>query len=86
MRLDLGQLSPAGPDALRAVKRARLTGVRGKGRTERRLFLSADARAALADYLEHERIHDVGRGGEPLFASASSIASRSPDGRLSPRR
>jgi len=57
--LDLGQLSPADPAALRAAKRARLTRVRGKGGTQRSVFLSADARTALADYLEHERPRDV---------------------------
>ncbi|WP_289514088.1 hypothetical protein [Nonomuraea sp. KC401] len=36
------------------MKKAKLTGVRGKGRTSRSVFLGLDARTALADYLEHE--------------------------------
>jgi len=34
------------------VKKARLNGVRGKGRTSRSVFLGRDARHATADYLE----------------------------------
>jgi site-specific recombinase XerD len=52
--LDLGQLEPNTPEALRRAKRARLTGVRGKGRTSRTAFLGLDARQALADYLDRE--------------------------------
>src|SRR5215211_2927689 len=58
VRLDLDQVQPNTPDALRLARRARITRVRGKGKTERTVFLSADARLALADYLERERPHD----------------------------
>jgi Phage integrase family len=45
--LDLDQLDPAGPAKLRRVKKARLNGVRGKGRTSRTVFLGRDARHAI---------------------------------------
>ncbi|MGP4104701.1 tyrosine-type recombinase/integrase [Nonomuraea sp. KM90] len=85
--LDLQQLEPADPDRLRQVKKARLTGVRGKGRTSRTVFLGRDARQALADYLEYERPGDAAASTGPaaLFLSAASIAARHPDGRMSPR-
>jgi site-specific recombinase XerD len=83
--LDLDQLEPNTPAALRRAKRARLLGVRGKGRTSRTVFLGRDARAALADYLDHERPGDVDEASAALFVAASSIASRRPDGRLSAR-
>ncbi|KWX04636.1 hypothetical protein TH66_00145 [Carbonactinospora thermoautotrophica] len=83
--LDLAQLHPAEPDKLRTAKRARLVDVRGKGGTTRTLYLSADARAALADYLEHERPGDADPQSTALFLAAASIASRRPGGRLSPR-
>ncbi len=67
------------------MKKARLTGVRGKGRTQRTVFLGRDARAALADYLEHERPADAGGDSAALFLAAASIATRRPGGRLSPR-
>ena len=60
VRLDLAQVAPGGPDALRAARKAKISRVRGKGRTSRHVYLSADARAALADYLEHERPRDAG--------------------------
>jgi len=59
--------------------------VRGKGRTSRHVFLSADARLAVADYLQRERPTDTGPESTALFLSAASIGSRRPDGRLSPR-
>lgn len=85
VRLDLDQVEPERPDDLRAAKRARLLRVRGKGGTERTVFLSADARAALADYLEHERPGDVDEQSTALFLAARSISSRRPGGRLSVR-
>jgi integrase len=86
VRLDVTQLTPHSPTGLRAAKTAKISGVRGKGRTSRHLHLSADARAALADYLEHERSRDTGdQQASALFLSAASIGSRRPDGRLSPR-
>lgn len=85
VRLDLAQINPATPAGLRTARPAKVTGVRGKGRTTRHLFLSADARIALADYLEYERPGDAGPNSTALFPSAASIGSRRPDGRLSPR-
>jgi len=67
------------------VRRARLTHVRGKGKTERGVFLSADARVALADYLERERLTDLTTTATALFLSAAGIPARTADGRLSPR-
>lgn len=83
--LDLDQLKPADPAELRRVKRARLNGVRGKGRTSRMVFLGRDARHAIADYLESERPGDTDHRSEALFLAASSISARRPGGRLSPR-
>ena len=82
--LDLTQLDPCTPAELRRVKKARLTGVRGKGRTSRTVFLGRDTRHALADYLENERPGDVGKQSDALFLAASSIGARRPGGRLSP--
>jgi len=83
--LDLVQLDPAAPDELRRVKKARLNGVRGKGRTSRTVFLGRDSRHAIADYLESERPGDAGDESEALFLAASSISARRPGGRLSAR-
>jgi site-specific recombinase XerD len=83
--LDLAQLDPAAPDELRRVKKARLNGVRGKGRTTRTVFLGRDARHSIADYLEAERPGDADHESEALFLAASSISARRPGGRLSPR-
>lgn len=83
--LDLSQVSPRDPARLRDAKRARLTAVVGKGGTTRTVFLSADARTALADYLEHERPQDASADALAVFLSAVSVASRRPGGRLSPR-
>ena len=85
VRLNLDQLQPATLAGLRAAKRARITRVQGKGKTERTVFLSADARAALADYLERERPGDAGADSPALFLTAKGIPARLPDGRLSPR-
>jgi len=85
VRLDLGQVQPHTPPALRAARRATVTGVQGKGKTQRTVFLSADARTALADYLERERPGDATDGATALFLSAKGLPARSPDGRLSPR-
>src|SRR6266511_2618812 len=83
--LDLEQLDPSTPDALRRARKARLSGVRGKGRTSRTVYLGADARTALADYLERERPADADEASAALFLAAASIATRRPGGRLSPR-
>ena len=83
--LDLDQVSPSDPGRLREAKRARLVGVAGKGGTTRTVFLSADARTAVAEYVELERPGDADGPAPGLFLSAVSIASRRPGGRLSPR-
>lgn len=83
--LDFDQLIPNGPDSLRKARQARIVRVQGKGKTERTVFLSADARGALADYLERERLKDVNDLSKALFLSSMGIPARSPDGRLSPR-
>jgi integrase len=83
--LDLDQLDPNTPAELRRVKKARLVGVRGKGRTSRTVFLGLDARGALADYLDRERPGDADETSTALFLAAGSIATRRADGRLSPR-
>jgi integrase len=62
VNVDLDQLEPADPQQLRGARRARLVGVRGKGGTRRTVFLSTDARQALADYLERERPRGAGPG------------------------
>jgi len=85
VRLDLDQLTPNTPNELRNARRARISHVLGKGKTERTVFLSADARAALADYLELERPRDTNALTKALFLSATGIPARKPDGRLSPR-
>ena len=73
------------PAQLRAARRARVVGVRGKGKTQRTVFLSVDARHALADYLEEERPADTTPKSTAFFLSAASVSSRRPDGRLSGR-
>jgi site-specific recombinase XerD len=83
--LDLDRIRPNTPTALRTAKKAKITGAKGNGRTSRHVFVSADARGALADHLEHERPTDAGPDSTALFLSAASIGSRRPDGRLSPR-
>lgn len=85
VRLNLDQVEPRTPEELRRVRKARITRVKGKGKTERVVFLSADARAALADYLERERPQDTSGTTEALFLSAAGLPARSPDGRLSSR-
>jgi integrase len=86
--LNLEQLQPNTPDALRRVRRAALTGIAGKNKSQRDVFLSSDARLALADYLERERPADT-RSSEspaaPLFLSAATNPTRSDSGRLSTR-
>ena len=85
VNLDLDQLIPSPPQALRTARHARIARVRGKGKTERTVFLSADARSALADYLERERPRDAGPQMQALFLSAAGIPARRPEGRLSVR-
>lgn len=86
IRLDLSQVEPQTPEALRLARKAKIIRVRGKGKTERTVFLSADARQALADYLERERDRDTTTDQqEALFLTAASVAVRAPNGRLSLR-
>jgi integrase len=85
IRLDLNQVSPHTPAALRQARQGRIARVQGKGNTERTVFLSNDARLALADYLERERPRDAEPQTTALFLSATGIPGRSADGRLSPR-
>lgn len=86
VNLNRQQLRPNTAEALRAARRARISGVQGKGKTRRDVFLSHDARQTLADYLEKEHVQDA-KGIEevPLFLSAIEVASRRVDGRLSTR-
>jgi integrase len=65
VNLDLDQVTPNTPEALRTAKKAKISGVRGKGGTNRTVFLGADGRTALADYLEHERPTDAGPARGP---------------------
>ena len=83
--LDLDQIQPAQPAQLRTARRARIVGVRGKGKTQRTVFLSVDARRALADYLDKERPFDATGESTAMLLSAASVKSRRPDGRLSGR-
>jgi integrase len=85
--LNLQQLSQQTPDDLRKAKRVRVNEVKGKGQTQRHVFLSLDARQALADYLEQERPLDASaeEDASPLFLSAASSPMRQADGRLSVR-
>lgn len=85
IQLDLDQIIPNTPEGLRTARRAQILRVRGKGKTERTVFLSADARAALADYLEQERLRDATPATGAVFLSAAGVAARAPDGRLSLR-
>src|SRR5215203_4018619 len=73
--LDLGQVEPKVSGELRAARRVRVRGVKGMGGAERNVFLSKDAREALAEYLETER----------LLLSAAGTPARRKDGRLSVR-
>ena len=71
VRLDLDQLLPQTAAALRTARQARISRVLGKGKTERTVFLSADARGALADYLDQERGRDADALSAALFLSAA---------------
>jgi site-specific recombinase XerD len=86
VQLNLDQVSPNLPEDLRQARRARINKVRGKGKSQRDVFLSQDARQALADYLENEHAQDALALESPaLFLSANEVASRRADGRLAPR-
>ena len=86
VNLNRDQLHPNTADALRAAHRARISGVQGKGKTQRDVFLSHDARVALADYLAQEHAQDAaGIAEPPLFLAAAEVTNRRSDGRLSTR-
>jgi integrase len=83
IKLDLDQLVPNDPEKLRKAKKAKLTRVRGKNKSEREVFLSVDARDALSDYIEKERPQDVTEEATALFLTAIGLPARKPDGRMS---
>ncbi|MBX9568972.1 MAG: tyrosine-type recombinase/integrase [Candidatus Obscuribacterales bacterium] len=85
VRLNIEQVQPCEPQALRQAKKARILNVKGKGKTERTVFLSNDARLALADYIELERVKDAGDDIAALFLSATCVSARRSEGRLSPQ-
>lgn len=89
VQLNLDQLVPANAEQLRHARRAKLERVQGKGKTERRVFLSVDARRTLADYLQEERVQDINSdlspAQQPLFLSAANVRPRQANGRLSRR-
>ncbi len=74
---------PLTPEALRKARKVQLVNVKGKGKTRRNLWLPADARAALADYLELERPGDAAYFPQPraLFLRAGNVhAANDPEG------
>ncbi len=77
-----GERTSVTPAALRKARKVQLVNVYGKNQTLRNLFLSADARAALADYLEFERGKDAEGLADPraLFLRAGSIKYAKQDG------
>jgi integrase len=84
-KLNLEQIQPNTATLLKQSRTARIVRVEGKGKMERTVFLSADARDALADYLEKERGQDITSETKALFLSAMCLSARRDDGRLSPR-
>jgi integrase len=82
VRLDLIHIEPRTVEGLRKARKGQISGVRGKGKTQRTVFLSADARLALADYLEKERGMDAGEDAPALFLVAKGLPARKTDGRL----
>jgi integrase len=84
-RLSLDQVEPNSPAALRQARKGRISQIQGKGKTERRVFLSKDARLALADYLEIERPLDAVNQSTALFLSAAGLPARTSTGELSVR-
>ena len=85
VQLDLNQVEPNTPQELQAAHKARLLRVVGKGKTQRTVFLSQDARDALADYINKERKMDATAETTALFLSACCLSCRAADGRLSTR-
>ena len=74
-RSDAPVKKPVTAEALRVARSVQLVQVRGKNRTQRNVFVSAEARAALADYLEVERPGDTAAFPEAtaLFLRAASV-------------
>jgi integrase len=85
VNLNISQVVPNTPEELYNARKAKIENIKGKGKTERIVFLSADARISLADYIAKERIKDATQDSAPLFLSPNDIPVRSQDGRLSPR-
>lgn len=85
--LDLSQVQPNEAERLQTARLVRVREVKGKGGTERNVFISKDAREALAEYLETERPKDASGAteSEALFLSAVGTPARRDDGRLSVR-
>lgn len=66
-------------------KKPTLRNVNGKGGTQRNVYLSEDAKHALADYIKKERSQDISDSVTALFVCAMGASARLPDGRLDPR-
>ena len=77
-RPDASTKKPVTAEALRHARSAQLVHVRGKNRTLRNVFVSAEARMALADYLELERLVDAA-----VFSQAAALFLRAASVRLS---
>lgn len=84
-KLNLDQLVPSNISELRKSENPKIVKVRGKGKTERTVYLSSDAKKALIEYLEEERQKDVTPGATALFLSPVGRNNRKPDGRLATR-
>ena len=81
-------VEPVTLEGLRRARKVQLLNVKGKGKTQRNLWLPADARAALADYLEFERPGDAACFSEPeaLFLRGGNVpAAKDPEGNRSGR-
>jgi integrase len=74
-RSDAPAKKPVTAESLREARQVQLVQVRGKNRTLRNVFVSAEARTALADYLERERQDDAAAFSEAtaLFLRAASV-------------
>jgi integrase len=79
---DKAPRKPVTSEALYKARKVQLINVKGKGKTRRNLWLPADARAALADYLEFERPGDTAHFAEPhaLFLRAGNVYSANDPG------
>jgi site-specific recombinase XerD len=78
VNLDLDQVTPTTPEALRTAKKAKISGVRGKGGTSRTVFLGADGRTALADYWNTSVPPMPGRPRRRCFCRPSRSAPADP--------